>query len=105
MLARFAKSLFLAFVLLFAQQAGWVHAASHLASDRAPAEKQLPHSPACEQCVAHAPLGAGLVSQPPILGVAAAVPVPAACVASVFVPRPYTPCRSRAPPVFPAEIA
>ncbi len=102
---RLAKSLFLAFVLLFAQQAGWVHAASHLASDRAPLEKPLPHSPACEQCVAHAPLGAGLVSQPLTPGVVAAVPVPAAPVASVFFPRPYTPCQSRAPPVFPAETA
>ncbi|MEO1767359.1 hypothetical protein [Thiobacter aerophilum] len=92
-------SLLLAAALLFAQQGGFVHALSHLHGSRAPAEKQLPHSPACEQCVAHAPLGAGLTPQPLLFAPASPVPLAVPAPAQGFSPRFFTATRSRAPPV------
>jgi hypothetical protein len=50
----------LAFALLFAQQGGFAHELSHFA--RAQTGKQVPHSPACEQCGAYSQVGAGAVS-------------------------------------------
>lgn len=89
----------LAFALLFAQEGAFVHALGHLNANRAPAEKHLPHSPVCEQCVAHAPLGAGLAAQPPQLVPGDAVPVIVPAQAPGFSPRFFTASRSRAPPV------
>lgn len=88
----------LSFALLFAQQGALVHALGHLTASRAPAEKQLPHSPACEQCVAHAPLGAGLASQPPQVAPAAPALPALSAPARSFSPRFFTATRSRAPP-------
>jgi len=51
----------LAFALLFAQQGGLAHELSHLARS-SQTDKQLPHSPACEQCGAYSQVGSGAVS-------------------------------------------
>lgn len=54
--------IFLAFVLLFAQQAGAVHTLHHALEDLSQQQndKQLPHSDACEQCAAYVQLGSAL---------------------------------------------
>jgi hypothetical protein len=52
--------LLLVFALLFTQQGAAIHALSHL-SESLPShsrqDKQLPHSPACDECVAYAGVG------------------------------------------------
>ena len=58
-------SLLLAFALLFAQQAGAVHAISHALEDLTPKQqknKEAPHSYTCEQCESYAQLGSVLSS-------------------------------------------
>lgn len=53
---------FLAFVLLFAQQAGAAHALGHALEDLAQHQgKQLPH-PACAKCANYAQLGSALTA-------------------------------------------
>ena len=52
--------LFMAFVLLFAQQAGAAHALHHALEDAAQHDKNVPHSDACEQCADYAQLGNAL---------------------------------------------
>jgi len=59
-LSRPLLPLFLAFALLFAQQAGAAHALSHAFEQTRQQDKQAPHSPACEQCAAYAQLGSAL---------------------------------------------
>lgn len=59
---RFLFPLLFAFVLLFAQQGAAVHALGHILAEQAQQNKQLPHSPACEQCAAYAQLGGALGS-------------------------------------------
>ena len=55
---------FLAFVLLFAQQAGAAHALGHAFEDLAQHQgKQLPH-PACAKCANYAQLGSALTASP-----------------------------------------
>lgn len=54
---------FLAFVLLFAQQGGVVHALRHaLAEQSQHQDNQTPHSNACEQCTSYSQLGSALNS-------------------------------------------
>ncbi|MDD5404784.1 MAG: hypothetical protein PHZ14_09660 [Sulfuricella sp.] len=57
--------LLLAFALLFAQQGAVVHALSHLAGPQpshSQQDKHLPHSPACEKCVAYAGIGSAVAA-------------------------------------------
>lgn len=56
-----------AFLLLFSQQLGVVHAISHLSSEPGSGsvqKKQLPGELQCEQCLAFAAIGAGLTASP-----------------------------------------
>ena len=86
-------------LLLFAQQAAYVHAISHLGKEP-PAKEQLAHSKLCDKCVSFEKISgvaptsvAALVSpellfaQPPHLGY-------------VFSPRTVAAFYSRAPPFF-----
>lgn len=98
---RFLKPALIAFFLLLAQQAGWTHAASHLAGERAPVEKQLPPSKACAECVAYAPLAAGLCAKPVTLALPAAAPVRVPAASPLVSPRRTPVFRSRAPPSLP----
>ena len=54
--------LLLAFVLLFAQQAGAAHALHHAFEDltQQQEDKQAPHSDTCEKCADYAQLGSAL---------------------------------------------
>jgi hypothetical protein len=54
--------LLLAFILLFAQQAGAAHALHHALENltQQQEDKQAPHSNTCEQCAAYAQLGSAL---------------------------------------------
>ncbi|BCB25208.1 hypothetical protein SKTS_00940 [Sulfurimicrobium lacus] len=61
--ARLLSFLLLAFALLFAQQGAAMHALSHLTEPlpgHSQQDKQLPHSPACEKCVAYAGVGSAV---------------------------------------------
>jgi hypothetical protein len=56
---------FLAFVLLFAQQAGAAHAVGHAFEDITQhQDKQAPHSEACEKCATYAQWGSALTATP-----------------------------------------
>ena len=56
---------FLAFVLLFAQQAGAAHAVWHAFEDISThQDKQTPHSDACEKCANYAHLGSAMTASP-----------------------------------------
>lgn len=61
---RLSRSVFfpllLAFVLLFAQQAGAVHTLHHALEEQTQHDKQLPNSHACEQCADYGKLGSAL---------------------------------------------
>ena len=64
---RLLFSLWLALALLFAQQGAALHALSHLADgvpEHSQQEKHLPHSPACDKCVAYAGVGSAAFSVP-----------------------------------------
>ena len=57
--------LLLAFALLFAQQGAAIHALSHLAEQlpsQSRQDKQLPHSPACDKCVAYTGVGSAVAA-------------------------------------------
>jgi hypothetical protein len=59
----------LAFLLLFAQQGAVLHALSHLSGPtptQSQPDKQLPHSQACDKCVVYAQM-AGSVAATPLL--------------------------------------
>ena len=66
--------LLLASVLLFAQQAGAVHALHHALEGQAQHDNQLPDSHACEQCAIYGQLGSALgvsahnFTPPPVSG-------------------------------------
>ncbi|HUV99685.1 MAG TPA: hypothetical protein VMV88_05950 [Gallionella sp.] len=56
---------FLAFVLLFAQQAGAAHAVWHAFEDLAThQDKQAPHPDACAKCANYAHLGSAMTASP-----------------------------------------
>jgi len=57
----------LAFLLLFAQQGAMLHAVSHLpgpAPAQSQPDKHLPHSQACDKCVVYAQLAGGVAATP-----------------------------------------
>ena len=57
----------LALLLLLAQQGAALHAISHLTeivSTHSGQDKNLPHSPACDKCIAYAEVGGGVHSVP-----------------------------------------
>ena len=86
-------------LLLFAQQAAYAHAISHLGKEP-PAKEQLAHSKLCGKCVSFekiagvAPAGVPVLLSPDLLF---AQPLDADY---VFSPRTVAAFHSRAPPVF-----
>ncbi|MFN3398354.1 MAG: hypothetical protein ACK4ZS_07450 [Sulfurimicrobium sp.] len=63
--SRLLLFLLLAFALLLAQQGAAMHALSHLAEplpSHSQQDKHLPHSPACEKCVAYAGVGSAVAA-------------------------------------------
>jgi hypothetical protein len=93
-------ALLLTLLLLFAQQAAFAHAVSHLGRE-APAKEQLAHSKLCGKCVGfekltHAAVGATGVLRPIELSF-----VRPSGAEYVFSARTRVGFRSRAPPVFP----
>ena len=95
---RLLSSILLAAALVFAQAGVLTHALQHLNGRPAAPEKQLPADKVCEQCVAQAPLGAGLTAKSPVLLVAAEVGVSAAPIEESF-PFRFLPIpQARAPP-------
>ena len=99
--SRLLFSLWLAFVLLFAQQGAALHALSHFA-DGVPAqsqqEKNLPHSPACDKCVVYAGIGGAAASSPPAFGIQQTTVILAAVLFLLFFSAPLRSYLSRAPP-------
>ncbi|MDD5330748.1 MAG: hypothetical protein PHX38_12165 [Sulfuricella sp.] len=98
---RLLLPLWLAFVLLFAQQGAALHALSHL-GDGVPAqsqqEKHVPHSPACDKCVVYAGIGGAAPSSPPVFGVQEAAFFLAAALFLLVFSAPLRSYQSRAPP-------
>lgn len=99
--SRLLFPLWLAFVLLFAQQGAALHALSHFA-DGVPAqsqqEKHLPHSPACDKCVVYAGIGSATASSPPVFAAHETTAMLAAAVFLLFFSAPHRTYLSRAPP-------
>jgi len=91
----------LALLLLLAQQGAALHALSHL-TEIVPAhagqDKNLPHSPVCDKCVAYAEIGGGVHSAPLVFHAVDTrfVQSPTAC--SEFSSRTLRAYSSRAPP-------
>lgn len=99
--SRLLLFLLLAFALLFAQQGAAMHALSHLTEplpSHSQQDKQLPHSPACEKCVAYAGVGSAVAAS----GLSLSAPAVAAehlqCESSGRLPQPVRRYHSRAPP-------
>jgi hypothetical protein len=64
-LSRLYLPFFLAFVLLFAQQAGAAHTVWHAFEDLTHhQDKQTPHPDACEKCANYAHLGSAMTASP-----------------------------------------
>lgn len=64
-LSRPYLSFLLVFVLLFAQQAGAIHAVWHAFEDISThQDKQLPHPDACAKCASYAHLGSAMTASP-----------------------------------------
>lgn len=101
MRSRLLFSLWLAFVLLFAQQGAALHALSHFA-DGVPAqsqqEKHLPHSPACDKCVVYAGIGGAALFSPPVFATQEPTAILAAVFFLLFFSAPLYSYLSRAPP-------
>jgi hypothetical protein len=99
--SRLLFSLWLAFVLLFAQQGAALHALSHFA-DGVPAQSQqdkhLPHSPACDKCVVYAGIGGAAPSSPPVFAAQDSAIMLAAAFFLLFFSAPHRTYLSRAPP-------
>jgi hypothetical protein len=89
----------LAALLLFAQQAAYAHAVSHLAGGEPPPKEQLGHAQLCGKCVSFEKISA---AAPTSAAVAVALPLhfaQPAQVVRVFHPAPVAAFQSRAPPV------
>ena len=84
-------------LLLFAQQAAFAHAISHLGKEP-PAKERLAHSKLCDKCVSFEKISGVAPTSVPVLAsldLVFAQPLP---VDYVFSPRTVAAFRSRAPP-------
>ncbi|GAO37213.1 hypothetical protein SCT_2631 [Sulfuricella sp. T08] len=93
--------LWLAFVLLFAQQGAVLHALSHFADGvptQSQQDKHLPHSPACDKCVVYAGIGGAAPSSPPVFTIQEAATMLAAVFFLLFFSAPLRTYLSRGPP-------
>jgi hypothetical protein len=89
----------LAALLLFAQQAAYAHAVSHLAGGEPPPKEQLGHAQLCGKCISFEKLSAAAptsLAAPVSLPLHFAQPVD---VVRVFRPATVAAFQSRAPPV------
>ncbi|MGH8750325.1 MAG: hypothetical protein ACREUV_01315 [Burkholderiales bacterium] len=91
----------LAVFLLFAQQGSLLHGLSHI-SDKTPAQqdRQLPHSKACDKCIAYAEVGAALNNAHPVFLLADFGAVLAGHGSQLFFSSLHLAFSSRAPPAF-----
>jgi hypothetical protein len=92
----------LAFLLLFAQADAVLHIVSHLTdagTRSSQSDKQLPHTQACEKCLAVAPLDGALPAAALLTGVTALAPADNPSSPVTFHSRPVQAYASRAPPV------
>ena len=98
---RFFSHFLLALLLLLAQQGAAVHALSHLA-ESVPAhsqqDKNPPHSPACDKCIAYAEVGGGVHSAPLFFHGELALTAQQFVVDYDFSSRTFRAYSSRAPP-------
>ena len=86
-------------LLLFAQQAAYAHAVTHLAKEP-PAKEQLPHSKLCDKCVSFEKISGVAPSSVSVL-VSLDLPfTQPAHVDYVFSPRTVAAFHSRAPPLY-----
>lgn len=93
--------LLLALALLFAQQGAAVHALSHLSEplpSQSRQDKQLPHSPACDKCVAYAGVGSAVAASQLAFSTFAPPPPGFSARPAARFQRPYQPYQTRAPP-------
>lgn len=101
MFPRTVLHVWLAFLLLFAQQGAMLHALSHVPGPvpaQSQPDKQLPHSQACDKCVVYGQLAGSVAATPlVILGPHTAVAFQAALPATHF-PFFFPAYSSRAPP-------
>ena len=89
----------LVLLLLFAQQAAYAHAISHLGNDP-PAKEQLAHSKLCDKCVSFEKIaGVTPATVPPLLSLELIFARPLRA-DYCFSPRALAPFHSRAPPIF-----
>jgi hypothetical protein len=91
----------LAFLLLFAQQGAVLHALSHVPGPlpaQSQPDKQLPHSQACDKCVVYGQLAGSVAATPLVIfGQHAAVALVTVLFAAHF-PLFFAAYSSRAPP-------
>jgi hypothetical protein len=86
-------------LLLFAQQAAYAHAITHLGKEP-PANEQLPHSKLCDKCVSFEKIaGVAPATVPVLLALEAAFEQPLDA-DYAFGPRTVSVFHSRAPPYF-----
>jgi hypothetical protein len=86
-------------LLLFAQQAAYAHAISHLGKEP-PANEQLAHSKLCDKCVSFEKISGVATSSVPILVSLDLFFAQPLFVDYVYSPRTVAAFRSRAPPFF-----
>ncbi len=99
---RLSLAILLALLLVFAQQAGAVHALSHFSAQSEDRDgKHLPGGKACEQCVAFASIdGAAKSESPLVLPVASRQHFSKAVTRSAVAAVTTAHYQSRAPPAF-----
>jgi hypothetical protein len=93
----------LALLLLFAQSVAMLHVFAHLTetgTSSSQPDKQLPHSTACEQCLAAAALGAGVPAAALVFQTSVTDPCIAASPHASFRSGTVPAYTSRAPPRF-----
>lgn len=93
--------LLLAFTLLFAQQGAAIHALSHLSEPlptHSQQDKQLPHSPACDECVVYAGIGGAVAASKLIIPSITLHLLPVAAIQPLLLSHPAPLYQARAPP-------
>ena len=86
-------------LLLFAQQAAYAHAISHLGKEP-PAKEQLAHSKLCDKCVSFEKISGVAPTSVPVIVSLDLFFAQRLSVDSIFSPRTVAVFHSRAPPFF-----
>ncbi len=98
-LQRALNNALLVLLLLFAQQAAYAHAISHLGKE-APAKEQLAHSKLCDKCVSFEKISGVAPTSVPVLVSLEFSFTPPPQVDYDYSPRTVAAFHSRAPPYF-----